>query len=88
MIQSPVSSSCHPRVILHSLHVAAASASGVVCGPTDLMARGDAKKAARVNYVVSSASLTRFGRLSQAYIVSICHVINASSSDMNNLGSE
>lgn len=27
---------------------------GVVCGPTDLMARGDAKKAARVNYVIGT----------------------------------
>lgn len=27
---------------------------GVVCGPTDLMARGDARKAARVNYVIGT----------------------------------
>jgi len=27
---------------------------GVVCGPKDLMARGDAKKAARVNYVIGT----------------------------------
>ena len=27
---------------------------GVVCGPTDLMARGDSKKAARVNYVIGT----------------------------------
>jgi len=27
---------------------------GVVCGPKDLMARGDAKKAARINYVIGT----------------------------------
>merc|ERR1712054_487465 len=27
---------------------------GVVCGPKDLMARGDTKKAARVNYVIGT----------------------------------
>lgn len=35
---------------------------GVVCGPTDLMARGDSKKAARVNYVRASSLQKPFQR--------------------------
>ena len=45
-----------------------------MCGPTDLMARGDAKKAARVNYARSS-ECWRQDRMPTKVFTTFCNVL-------------